>query len=72
MVTTLLHAPSTTIAVGFSIPSALSPELGAVIRVEKRFVTEEPGAGAAMVGDHNSDAVANTRADCVQMVGLHW
>jgi hypothetical protein len=40
--------------------------------VEEMFVTDEPGVGVVMVGDHDPHAVANTRADCVQVVGLHW
>jgi hypothetical protein len=70
MVTALLHAVSAAIAVMLSFPSTPSPELGVVVGVEKMFVTDGPGVGA--VGDHDLDAVANTRADCVQVVGLHW
>jgi len=72
IVTALLNAPSAPIAVALSFPSQLSPELGVVVGVEKTFVTDEPGVGAVMVGGHDPDAVANTRADCAQMVGLHW
>jgi hypothetical protein len=72
MVTALLHALSAAIAVVLSFPSTPSPELGVVVGVEKMFVTDEPGVGAVMVGDHDLDAVANTRADCAQVVGLHW
>jgi hypothetical protein len=72
MVTALLHALSAPIAVGLSFPSLLSPESGVVVGVEKMFVTDKPGVGADMVGSHDPDAVANTRADCAQVVGLHW
>jgi hypothetical protein len=71
MVTALLHALSAAIAVVLSFPSTPLPELGVVVGVEKMFATDEPGVGAVMVGDHDPDAVANTRADCVQVVGLH-
>jgi hypothetical protein len=43
-----------------------------VVGVEKMFVTDEPDVGAVIVGDHGPDAVANTGADCAQVVGLHW
>ena len=72
MVTALPHASSAATAVGLSFPLLLLLELGVVVGVEKMFVTDEPGVGAVMVGDHNPDAVANTRADCAQVVGLHW
>jgi hypothetical protein len=71
-VTALLNALSTARAVWLSFPSTQSPELGVVVGVEKMFVTDKLGVGAVMVGDHDPDAVANTRADCAQVVGLHW
>jgi hypothetical protein len=73
MMTTAL--PNTLIsatAVGLSFPSTKLPEHGVVVGVEEMFVTDEPGVGVVMVGDHGLHAVANTRADCVQVVGLHW
>ena len=72
MVTALPHVLSAATAVGLSFPSPLSPEFGVVAGVEKMFVTDEPGVGAVMVGDHAPGAVANTRADSAEMVGLHW
>ena len=72
MVTALLIAPSTSIAVMLTFLLPLSLELGVVVGVEKMFVTDKPGVGAVMVGSHDPDAVANTRADCAQVVGLHW